>query len=123
MDILVYVLQGVLAIMFLFAGLGKISGSQTHVDNFNHWRLPQWFRIVTGLVEFVGAAALIYGYKEYSWAAAGALILGITAIGGILTHLRVKDSFKQILPILILGIIAAVLFYLRYSELTNFPGF
>lgn len=123
MDILVYVLQGILAIMFLFAGLGKISGSQTHVDNFNHWRLPQWFRIVTGLVEFVGAAALIYGYKEYSWAAAGALILGITAIGGILTHLRVKDSFKQILPILFLGIIAAVLFYLRYSELANFPGF
>lgn len=123
MDIVAYVLQGVLAIMFGFAGFGKVVGMQMHVDNFNHWKLPQWFRVVTGLIEVIGAAALVVGYWGASWAAAGSLLLGIVAIGGILTHLRVKDSFKQVSAILLLGILAFILFYLQYSDLANFPGF
>lgn len=123
MDILAYVLQGVLALMFVFAGFGKVVGMQMHADNFNHWKLPQWFRVVTGLIEVIAAAALVVGYWEVSWSAAGSLLLGIVAIGGILTHIRVKDTFKQASAILVLGILAFILFYLQYSELTNFPGF
>jgi putative oxidoreductase len=123
MDILAYVLQGLLALMFLMAGFGKVTGSKMHVEGFEHWKLPQWFRVVTGIVELVGAAALIIGYWEPSWAAAGALLLGITAIGGILTHLRVKDSFKQTSTILVLGILAFILFFIRLSDLASFPGF
>jgi putative oxidoreductase len=58
----------------------------------------------------------------HSWAAAGALLLGITAIGGILTHIRVKDSFKQTSTILFLGILAFILFFIRLSDFSNFPG-
>ena len=123
MEILAYVLQGLLAIMFLMAGIGKITGSKMHMEGFKQWRLPQWFRVVTGIVEFVGAVALIIGYWKPSWAAAGALVLGLTAIGGILIHIRVRDTFKQTFPILFLGILAVVVFLLRYSDLSNFPGF
>lgn len=122
MDILVYVLQGLLAIMFLMAGIGKITGSKMHVEGFKHWRLPQWFRVVTGIVEFVGAVALIIGYWKPSWAAAGALLLAITAVGGILTHIRVRDTFKQTFMILFLGILAVVVLLLRYSDLSNLLG-
>lgn len=59
MDILAYVLQGLLTLMFLMAEYGKATGSKMHVEGFKHWRLPQWFRVVTGIVELVGAAALI----------------------------------------------------------------
>ena len=123
MDILTIILQIVLALMFLFAGLGKIFGSKVHIDGFNRWRLPQWFRVVTGLIELVGGAALIVGFWEESWIAAGSLVLGIVAIGGVLTHIRAKDSFKQTFPILLFGILAVVLFCIHYSELSNFPGF
>ena len=123
MDIAAFVLQGLLALMFLMAGLGKISGSKMHVENFKTWGLPQWFRVVTGIVEFVGAAAIIIGYWEYSWAAAGALLLGVTAIGGVLTHVRVKDSFKQTFMILLLGVISFIVFFIRLSDLSDFPGF
>lgn len=112
MDILAYVLQGLLTLMFLMAGYGKVTGSKMHVEGFKHWRLPQWFRVVTGIVELVGAAALIIGYWEHSWAAAGALLLGITAIGGVFTHIRVKDSFKQTSTILFLGILAFIVFFI-----------
>lgn len=123
MDILTILLQSLLALMFLMAAFGKITGSKMHVEGFEKWRLPQWFRIVTGIVELVGAAALIVGYWDASWVAAGALLLGITGIGGIITHLRVKDSFKDTFMILLLAVIAIVLFFIHMSDLSSFPGF
>ena len=123
MDIVAIVLQSLLALAFLMAGMGKISGSKMHVEGFKHWRLPQWFRVVTGIVEFVGAAALIVGYWEPSWMAAGALLLGVTAIGGILTHVRVKDSIKQTFPIILIGVLSFIVFFIRLSDLSDFPGF
>lgn len=94
-----------------------------HVEGFRKWGLPQWFRVVTGIVELVGAVALIIGFWESSWTAAGALLLGITAIGGILTHIRVKDSFKDIFPIVLLGILSLIVFLIRFSDLSGLPGF
>jgi len=123
MEFVAIVLQSLLALLFLMAGLGKIAGSKMHVESFKHWGFPQWFRVVTGIVEFVGAAALIIGFWEQSWTAVGALVLGITAIGGILTHVRVKDSFKQTLPIVILGVLSFIVFFIRLSDLSDFPGF
>lgn len=123
MNIVSIVLQSLLALAFLMAGLGKVSGSKMHVENFKKWRLPQWFRVITGLIEFVSAAALIIGFWEPSWVAAGALVIGITAIGGILTHVRAKDSLKDTVPILFIGILAFILFFINVSDLSNFPGF
>jgi putative oxidoreductase len=123
MEILSIVLQILLILMFLMAGLGKIIGSKMHIEGFNHWRLPQWFRVVTGIVEFAAAVALIIGFWEQSWVAIGALILGVTAIGGIITHMRVKDSLKQTFPIIFLGILSFILLIINISELSNFPGF
>ncbi|GGH22306.1 hypothetical protein GCM10008013_20680 [Paenibacillus segetis] len=123
MDIVSMVLQAVLGLMFLMAAVGKISGSKMHVENFKKWRLPQWFRVVTGIVELVGAAAMIVGFWEQSWAAVGALILGVTSIGGILTHIRVKDSLKQTFPIIFLGVVSFVVFFLNVAHLSDFPGF
>ena len=62
--------------------------------------MPQWFRVVTGLVELTGAVLLIVGYWVSTSAMAGAFLLGITGIGGIITHIRVKDSFKDTAMIL-----------------------
>lgn len=123
MNIVVHILQSILALMFLMAGTGKMFGSKMHVEGFKHWQLPQWFRVVTGVVEFAAAVALIIGYWEPSWLAAGALLLGITAIGGSITHIRVKDTFKQTMPIVLLGVLAFALFFLTMSDLADFPGF
>ena len=123
MNIFSIVLQSLLALAFLMAGLGKVSGSKMHVENFKKWRMPQWFRVVTGLIEFVSAAALIIGFWEPSWVAAGALVIAITAIGGILTHVRAKDSLKDTFPIIFIGILAFILFFINVSDLSDFPGF
>jgi uncharacterized membrane protein YphA (DoxX/SURF4 family) len=123
MNIVSIVLQSLLVLAFVMAGLGKVAGSSMHVDNFKKWRLPQWFRVGTGLVELVAAAALVVGYWEPSWAAAGALLLGVTAIGGVLVHIREQDSFKHTFPIILLGVLAVIVFFIRFSDLADFPGF
>ena len=94
--------------MFIMAGLGKVSGAKMHRDSFDHLRLPQWFRMVTGLIELVGAALLIVGYWQTDYTTAGAWVLGVTAIGGLAAHLRAKDGFKETFMIVVLGIIAFV---------------
>ena len=112
MTILTSIIQGLLAALFLMAGAGKTVGLQMHKENFDKWRLPQWFRVVTGIVELVGAVLLIIGFWSISSGIAGALLLGVTAIGGILTHVRVKDSMKDTATIIVLGVLAFALLFL-----------
>lgn len=123
MEIVSFVLQALLAAAFLMSGFTKISGSKMQVDAFNHLELPQWFRVVTGLVQWVGVAALIIGFWEPSWAAAGGLWLGVTMFGAILAHARVKDAVKLMIPAIVLTLLSLAVFFLRMSELSDFPGF
>ncbi|WP_064092968.1 DoxX family protein [Rossellomorea aquimaris] len=112
MTIFPWILQGLLAPMFLMAGLGKVAGLKMHREAFVHWRLPQWFRVVTGLVELTAATLLIVGFWQKDFALAGAVLLTVTAIGGFITHLRVKDGFKDTFMIVLLGIIAIILVFI-----------
>ncbi|WP_141500641.1 DoxX family protein [Paenibacillus luteus] len=123
MEIVAIILQSLLGLMFLMAGIGKVSGTKMHVDHFNQWGLPQWFRVVTGLVELIGAAALIVGIWEPSWAAAGSLLLGVTMIGAILVHVRMKDNMKESAASIVLFVLSVVIFLLQSGELAQFPGF
>ncbi|MGM9987621.1 MAG: DoxX family protein [Bacillaceae bacterium] len=109
MEIVAWVLQGILAAMFLIAGFGKITGSQMHRDNFTRWGLPQWFRVVTGIIEVGSVILLVIGFWQKDFAIAGAVLLILTAIGGTLTHIRVKDGFKDTFMIVLLGIMALAL--------------
>ena len=110
MTVVTWALQGLLALMFIMAAFGKVIGSKMHIENFNKWGYPQWFRYVTGIVELVGAVLLIVGYWNGTAALIGAAIFVAVGIGGVITHIRVKDTMKDTAMILILGILALVLF-------------
>ena len=106
------VIQVVLGFSFLMAGFGKVVGTQMHVEGFIRWRLPQWFRVVTGILELLASLLLLAGIFVAGWALYGAILLVAVGVGGVLTHLRVKDSFKETLPILVLGVFALILIFL-----------
>ena len=112
MEIFIWVLQGFLAAVFLFAGLGKLFGTAMHKANFDKWQYPHWFRIVTGIVETVASIFLILGYWNEVYIAYGTMILIMVAMGGIFTHIRIKDSTAAMFPITLLGILAIILFSL-----------
>ena len=106
-----WTLQGILAAAFLAAGVVKLAGIPFMVDLFEQIGLGQWFRIVTGVVEVTGAVALLVP----GLASAGALWLGVTMVGAVATHLFVLHTSP--VPAIVLGILNAVVVYLRRDEL------
>jgi putative oxidoreductase len=122
MSIVVIVLQILLGAAFLGSGLSKVAGSKMQVESFSGLGLPQWFRVLTGLLQLVGAAALIVGFWQPSWLAWGAALLAVIMLGAVHFHLKAGDSFGKAVPALVLALLAAAPVALRFSELAAFPG-
>jgi uncharacterized membrane protein YphA (DoxX/SURF4 family) len=109
MTILFIVLQSLLALYYVFSGTAKTIGAKYWVDIFNNLGIPQWFRVVTGVVQLVGAAILIIGYW-YSEAVMWACIwLGITMLLACLAHFRIKDSIGKTAPALMFTALIIIL--------------
>ena len=106
-----WTLQGIIAAAFLAAGTAKLAGVPFMVDLFNQIGLGQWFRVVTGVVEVVGAVALLFP----GLASLGALWLGGTMVGAVATHLFVLHTSP--VPAIVLGVLNALVVYLRRDEL------
>jgi putative oxidoreductase len=106
-----WTLQGILAAAFLAAGVAKLAGVPFMVDLFEQIGLGQWFRVVTGVVEVTGAVALLIP----GLASIGALWLGGTMVGAVTTHLFVLHTSP--VPAIVLGVLNAVVVYLRRDEL------
>ncbi|GIP41293.1 hypothetical protein J31TS4_45730 [Paenibacillus sp. J31TS4] len=71
--------------------------------------LPSWFRVVTGLVQLVGAAILIMGYWVAEAVAWGGIWLGLVMLVACLAHVRVKDSFGKTSPALVFTALITIL--------------
>jgi len=78
---------------------------------FNQVGLGQWFRVVTGVVEVVGAVALLFP----GLASLGALWLGGTMVAAVATHVFVLHTSP--VPAIVLGVLNALVVYLRRDEL------
>lgn len=122
MTVLAIILEIVLAAAFLGASLSKLSGAKMQVDSFNKLGLPQWFRVVTGLMQLIGVAGLIVGFWETSWAAWAGIWFGFMMLCAVAAHIRAKDNFSQAIPALVLMLIGVAVLLLRASELGQFPG-
>jgi hypothetical protein len=96
-----WTLQGILAAAFLAAGFAKLAGVPFMVDLFEQIGLGQWFRVATGIVP--GLASI------------GALWLGGTMVGAVATHVFVLHTSP--VPAIVLGLLNAVVVYLRRDEL------
>ncbi|WP_174613701.1 DoxX family protein [Virgibacillus ihumii] len=115
-----FVLQGILAVLFLSLGIQKIMGHELQVDIFKDLKLPQWLRLVTGWVEIVGAAGLIIGFWLPGVVVIAGLWFAVTMLVGMITHIRVKDSFSKTAPAFVLMVISIILSTLNFSELQSF---
>lgn len=88
------------------------------VANKGNLRIPQWFRVITGIVQLAGAAALIWGYWAEDVIAWGAIWLGITMPGALFAHLRVKDSIGKTMPPVVFLLLIVILTVMKADGLT-----
>ncbi|WP_426587793.1 DoxX family protein [Mucilaginibacter sp. R-33] len=123
MNIVVWILQAILAAFFVMPGVGKISGSREKHIADKHIKpdgnlLP--IRIL-GVLELLGCLGIIL-----PWLTGIAPILTpITAIGyclimiaGIINH-TIKKEYKMLPMLLAVGIIALIVAYCRFTALNS----
>lgn len=110
MNMVSIIIQIILALGFLMFGAMKL-GSKQMVDEFTRYGMPQWFRVITGLLEIAGAALLVAGIWNDSLIAIGGLLLAVIMVGAVITHLRIKDPVSKIgLPIILLILTLVIVF-------------
>jgi putative oxidoreductase len=97
-----WVVQVFGAALFFIVGFAKLSGDEQMVQTFDAVGIGQWFRYVTGLIEFTSAILLLVP----ALSGIGALLLVATMIGAVLTDLLINGG-SAALPIGLL-IIASV---------------
>ncbi|MCK4141950.1 DoxX family membrane protein [Ralstonia pseudosolanacearum] len=98
------------AAAFLAAGGAKLAGVPMMVAIFDHIGIGQWFRVVTGLVEVAGAIALLVP----ATVGFGGLLLAVTMVFAVLTHLFVIGG-SPVPAVVLLAITATVAWLHRNS--------
>jgi putative oxidoreductase len=107
-----WVLTGLIAAQFLFAGFLKFVNPEM-AEQFRGWGYSDAFRIFIGIVEITGALLLIYPRT----AAIGAFGLTVIMIGAIYTLVRSGESFVP--PAVTLALLLIV-GYARLPRKTNY---
>ncbi len=115
-NILLLVLQGLLALAFLAAGFSKLSGQPMMVETFAKVGFGQWLRHFTGSVEIVSAILLLIP----AVVPIGALLLLATMICAVLAHLFVIGGTP--IPPIILLILCSIVAWSRKDRLEQLLG-
>ena len=116
MTVLSIILQVLLGLGFLMFGYQKFT-SEDMKQGFEYFGYSQGFRIFTGAFEVLSAVVILAGIWVKPLAAIGGLMIVATMIGAIGTHLKIKDTVKNMLMPFILLVLGALVLILNWSVL------
>jgi len=107
LNLTLWVLQGFLALLFLFFGASKFSPRVVYwIALFDKIGIGQWFRYFAGSLEVLGAILLLIPRTS----GIAAVLLAFTMAGAVVTHLFIlRDgyaSFFSAFPLLLLVVVA-----------------
>lgn len=111
--VVAWVLQALLALVFLGAGLGKLTGSKPMVDMFEELGAGQWLRYVVGLLEVAAAVGLLIPLLAAFTAACCALLL----VCAVIASLTVLDD-SPLFPLGALVVAIAIIALRRHDLVT-----
>lgn len=120
MNVVLWIIAGLLAAAFLAAGLMKVNGKREQLVEKMPWvnDFSQGQVKGIGAVEVLGAIGLILpgatGIATILTPLA-ALGLALTMAGAVVVHLRRGDGFGAAVPSLVLGLLAAVVAWGRFG--------
>lgn len=111
---IVWGLRVLLALAFGAAGASKLAGVPQMVQLFDAVGFGQWFRYLTGAAEIIGALLVLVPATGFF----GGLLLAVTMVGGVGTHLLLIGGNPT--PAIVLGLISAfVAWQLRPASLSS----
>jgi hypothetical protein len=98
-DIVLWICQALLVLVFLAAASAKLAGAEEMVEAFDTIGAGQWLRYVVGVIELVGAVGLLVP-RLVGLAALGLATLMICAI---ITNLVIDEFSLLAVILLVLG--------------------
>ncbi|KJC34054.1 hypothetical protein UB31_38125 [Bradyrhizobium sp. LTSP849] len=98
------ILVGVLAVVFLLAGMINLSGRGTVKADFVRWGFPAGFHLVCGGLELVGAVLLLVPSTRLL----GLALLGAIMVGAIVSLLRHREPVSHLVPAFGIAILLAL---------------
>ncbi len=79
--------------ILLLSGGSKLAGVDRQIQRFEQWGYPQWFRLITGIVETIGGLGLLAGRVRPLFGVLGGGLTVGTMLGAVYTELvRAPDS-------------------------------
>jgi len=106
--IALWIIQIMVAGLFIMMGMGKLTGDPEVVANFTRWGMPDKMYLVIGFFEVLGAVGLLIPRLAGLAAVGLILIMG----GAVFTHLTHHEMGMAIVPLMVL-IFLGVIVYLR----------
>jgi uncharacterized membrane protein YphA (DoxX/SURF4 family) len=106
LNLTLWVLQGVLALLFLYSGVGKWNRNAVFwIELFDKIRIGQGFRYFTGSLEITCAVLLLIPKTS----AIAATLLAFTMAGAVVTHLFIlRDGYASLFPALPLVLLVLI---------------
>lgn len=120
MNILLWIIQILLALLFLFAGGTKLvlsAETMAAMATPNQVVLPMWFLRFIGVVEVLGALGLVLPglfRRQQHLTALAALGLTIVMIGAVVVT-TMGDGFKMAITPLVVGLLCVFVAYGRWQ--------
>ncbi|MEJ8545075.1 DoxX family protein [Brevibacillus borstelensis] len=106
------IIQAVLALFLLSGGIIKLARVPFQVEHWNHYHYPLWFMSAVGILEAVGALALIGGIWNRALAIGSGALFVVLMAGAIHAHLfRAEQPIVTILPAAICLILSIIIIY------------
>jgi putative oxidoreductase len=117
------ILQGLLVLMFLFAGASKIFSSADQIREFFTDKLGTPIALIytAGVLETLAGLLLAAGYRSRMAAAASIVLMGGVLIGATVANLAAGLVLDAISPFVVL-IFVAILLYLKRKEFKSIRG-
>jgi uncharacterized membrane protein YphA (DoxX/SURF4 family) len=108
MPIVLWVLRGLSAALFLFAAFAKLTSMQMEVDAFAMLPVGQWFRYLVGLLELAGGICVLIP----TISGLGAIVLLVVDVGAFFAQVLFLHQ-DWIHPIVIGAILVALIYLQR----------
>jgi putative oxidoreductase len=109
--IVLWSLRILMAALFLFAAVMKLSGQPMMVEEFNTIGLGQWFRLLTGALEAAGAIAILLPPVSVF----GAMLLLAVDAGALVAQIAILHV--DWIHVVVIGALLATVIYLQRDRL------
>ena len=110
------ILAALLGLIATFSAAGKLSMRENVVEMLNHVGLNERQIRLLGTVEILGALGLLVGIWIPLLGQLAALGFVVYFAGAVISHIRVRDSIKDMAPAILLTVISIIVTVLQFGR-------